>query len=416
MNNKKDNLFSYLKYVITTVFLVLNVIAGQLFGGFGRTSGFVLLTFVVLSAVVFLFENWFKISVTLTIYHIYMLVFAAFCTLSSLWAQDSSLSTLKGERILDIAISMSIFYMIYSERHKDIVNTLFTIMMWSGYLIVAYEIYFYGWSQLMLLLSETVRIHSDFLNANTLGMVVAYSIVINYYLILYRKTPFWQSFPLPFALIVLAGSGSRKAITIVLLGVVLITFFKNFRGGKLFRKFPKILISGIVLLLAFQFLSGLAMFEGVMERLESMLNIFNGNASIDKSTWERLELIKLGWKLFQENPILGVGMDNPRIFSWIVVSKVLYLHNNYMEILSGGGLIGFIVYYWFYGYLFYAYFKYRKGNTELCGICITLLIIRLIIDFGAVSYYDQDTYFWLLIFYLGAKELKSRWNEVMYDR
>lgn len=102
---------------------------------------------------------------------------------------------------------------------------------------------------------------------------------------------------------------------------------------------------------------------------------------------KRLENWKAHIDIFKNNPVKGVGL-------WINVMKmkdyfdkkgmnpkkfyVGHSHNNYLYVLSSGGILGFIVFYFLWGYIFYVLVKsykiYRKRSQNYeSGIAIGLI-------------------------------------------
>ncbi len=89
------------------------------------------------------------------------------------------------------------------------------------------------------------------------------------------------------------------------------------------------------------------------------------------------------------------------------LNKAFYLHNNYAEILAGGGLVGFTVYYFIYVYLFVAFFRYWRYGTTETAVCLTLLVMALIEDYASVTYYAKETYFYLMLSFLETERLRK---------
>ena len=63
---------------------------------------------------------------------------------------------------------------------------------------------------------------------------------------------------------------------------------------------------------------------------------FSGTGG-DSSTIIRMALVDIGWDLFYQSPITGVGVNNPSVFTYFVYGKEITLHNNYIELLAGTG-------------------------------------------------------------------------------
>ena len=71
-----------------------------------------------------------------------------------------------------------------------------------------------------------------------------------------------------------------------------------------------------------------------------------------------------------------------------------YSHCNYVEILANYGIVGFLLYYVPIIRLIYRYVVNIKNRTDDLHIvfCIILLMV-LMIDYGAVEYYGLDCWF-----------------------
>ena len=83
------------------------------------------------------------------------------------------------------------------------------------------------------------------------------------------------------------------------------------------------------------------MFSEVLDRMSNMVEAFTGTGG-DSSTIIRLALVDIGWDLFYQSPITGVGINNPSVYTFFVYGKDnYYLHNNYIELLAGTGVIGY---------------------------------------------------------------------------
>ena len=119
-------------------------------------------------------------------------------------------------------------------------------------------------------------------------------------------------------------------------------------------------------------------------------------------------MVQIGMNLFKQHPFLGVGMDNAKIYTEPAFGVAnYYLHNNYVELLADGGMVGLAVYYSIYAVILVKLWKNRDFTTGEFNIVFLILILRLILDYGMVSYESKNTYFYLLIFYLEYKKRAS---------
>ena len=86
---------------------------------------------------------------------------------------------------------MYVIYICY--RNESTIDTMLKIFMISGYFVIISSIMYYGIDYFVLILKSSEfsisnRLSNDFINANVLGMRAAYSILINIYLFLYKKS------------------------------------------------------------------------------------------------------------------------------------------------------------------------------------------------------------------------------------
>lgn len=98
---------------------------------------------------------------------------------------------------------------------------------------------------------------------------------------------------------------------------------------------------------------------------------------------ERLTHYLLGWKLFLEHPITGIGLCNFKNVSGFYVQ----LHTEYMVQLCEGGIIGFILYASFiYGLLKSALKGIKNKSKEIGFVCIGGLLCILFLGITAWTY------------------------------
>ena len=109
-------------------------------------------------------------------------------------------------------------------------------------------------------------------------------------------------------------------------------------------------------------------------------------------------------KVFEEYPLLGVGIDNALLYN---APNYYYLHSNPFEILADIGLIGFCIYYWIYLLIAYRFFKYRDFSSNEYIISLILLCIFLPMNVAYVTYSDMTTYLFLALFYYESVLLKG---------
>ena len=346
-----------------------------------------------------------KLTIRLQVFHWFALFFAGYCALSSVWALRPSDAIQKGETIFLTAVCTMMTYVYYQD--EDDIWKLLRAVKWTGYIVSVYAILFYGMNQIM----AGSRLNNDFSNVNTIGMAVAVACTIQAHEWIYKKNRWPAVFMIPCGLII-AATQSRKAMLILLLGILGVYIVKKRLGKGMLNHVAKIAGVIIVALVAFVLVYSLPVFEGVRERMDSMIAGILGTGKADRSTLIRLSMIDLGFEWFLKYPIGGVGVGCPHILAAQYLNFNAYLHNNFVELLCGGGVIGFCLYYAIYVYLFVNLLKYRDADRQHFEICFVWLMLMLLMDYGMVSYYSKSQWFYLMIHFLNICCLKKK-SELM---
>lgn len=123
-------------------------------------------------------------------------------------------------------------------------------------------------------------------------------------------------------------------------------------------------------------------------RIENVIYIIKNNENNDDASIRDRERMKLkAVQLYKERPIYGWGMDYFRASKQNNLGY--YSHNNFLELLSGAGIVGFIIYYIKYLYLLLITIKMMNKDKEKRTIwfnCLCFLICMTIIEYWQVTY------------------------------
>lgn len=336
-------------------------------------------------------------------YHKFIAVFTIYILLSTIWGISRQDCITKFSTFVQILVLMSVIYNHYYRF--DNVESLLNVVKWSSYIISIYSIFYYGLDFIIKMATAGTRIENSYTNINTIGMLAAIGIILQIDEILrkHKVTPAIIFCVPSFGMVI--STQSRKALLILVIGVFMVFISRNHKKGRVLKNIigiVLIVVAGIILL---KVLSSVEIFAGINERMKVLLAVFSENGNMGDLSM-RKKLISLGVEIFKKNPIFGIGIGCPHIIAKQKLGYDAYLHNGFVECLAGGGIVGFVIYYFSYVYLIFKLYKYRKYKDSLFSICLILIIIFLFRDYAMVSMYSKVTYFYFMISFLEVRKMQ----------
>lgn len=272
----------------------------------------------------------------------------------------------------------------------------------------------FGWQTMLsgrFLQGSTLRIlgivvHTD---ANSTAIPVAFAAIICF--VLYRNSKIKCLIFETIFLSVIILSASRTSLLIVAVGISCFILYQN--PSKRLRYMSLIVILASVSY--FMVTTVPLLYNSIGYRLESALQAFITGKTDEASLSTRNKLTESGLMYFRMKPINGYGIDN---FKYIVSgtwnNPGYYAHNNFVEILFSGGIVGFVIYYLRYFYLFLmsvinlkSIKNIDKDYIIVVGILI-VCIISLIIERWSVPYFVRIRMIMHIFLLSGCKILKNR--------
>lgn len=321
-----------------------------------------------------------------------LLVIAVF-TLCSLFGMnfDNSLKQL----ITLSQIWLLCVFMYYGLRDSIDMDYISKLFACAGICLFVWTMYIYGIGNFFsMLLSGSVRLGAEVSQENVLGMSAAIiACVCIYNVITFKK--YLYLIPIVLMVVLVAASGSRKAILILPVAFIGTLFLNN---G--FKKLWKTLLFIVIVVPVVTYILSLPAFSMINSRLEGLFDFLN-NQGGDMSAEMRGLMTEYGIKWFFEKPILGYGLNCYKYLAYNVFGSYSYAHNNYIELLVDTGIIGTVFYYSIYIYLLRRLAViFKKSRDRFAGLCIIILAVMLIQDIGVVSYITKTTYVYLGICYI----------------
>lgn len=286
---------------------------------------------------------------------------------------------------------VSIFFIIYNQivTPKFFYQIIKRLFLTSG-LVVIWELFNYRryliqhnetWQYVFTSPNPYYRAQASFVNANYYGLICVFMILIGMYLLFKTHSVKKKLFYL--IIIALNGLGmimtaSRMFIPTLLIGVAVFSFFKSPRLAR-----RSLLVACLVIGLIILNPSWLPRMQSISYGIE-----------------DRLSIWKVGWKIFQLNPLLGKGAFSYRTNYYLFTNKgLMHSHQLLIDILANYGLIGlFLLWDSFIPILRKVNHLRRQTTARLeSGVVISVLLCVLIHSVVDVSIIWLQTSFILLL-------------------
>ncbi|MDD6224245.1 MAG: O-antigen ligase family protein [bacterium] len=320
---------------------------------------------------------------------VYYLLFGGYVFLSYFWAmnKDFALETIYTMVALVVFMIVLSNYIYTKEKLRTVVKYLVLAnVLVSGKILLFY--FFQNGTAASRIISIT-GIHF-----NTVGQVIAFSTLFSVYLYrVYKEKKYLYAIVPQLLAIVLTTS--RKSLLIPIIGMIIVLLLEK-RVSKLL-KYLFLSFTGMVIF----YLINPTLISNILEKLGDLFKYAVGSETTDWSINLRDFFIQTGEEIFKHHPMIGIGVNNFAYYVGTFTSYGIarYSHNNYIELLSCLGIVGFMLYYWLYLYLLVKLRRRASKNNPLHMICFSILITLIIMEWGIVSYTGCMYHMYLLVIY-----------------
>lgn len=387
---------------ITSYILIIYIIALVAFENYAPTTwvaSYTLYLFMFLAIICILLKG----KIKFTYYTIIMLIYGVLLTFSLFWTKDISygLTTLYWYTTCVVMTFFVSNYIDSKEKFYIVINTyivagiVLSLLLYSTYGLDIFNVAAnskYG-----------IRLGGEVGNSNVIGLNLAFSVCFALYLLVnFKNNLVKKVFYITSIFIispVLFLSGSKKALFVLLFGILYIFITHKTDKKIIFRKSKGILLSVTLLYLVYWLLNNVSAFWYIGQRVNEMFATFQGQG-VSSTDLSRINMIKSSIEHFKNAPLLGNGIAHSKVVFGT------YSHNNYVEILMNTGVVGFLIYYSVYLISMYKAYKLSKYEEGLVIILGFILIIFLIIETGLVSYYAR--YYQILLAAISSVLTKGR--------
>lgn len=326
----------------------------------------------------------------------YLLVYClliVFSLFSIKWSIDTryTIGTVK-TMIIILLVVFSIIQYVGDSKEKIIkVFKMYIIfLLYMSFILIFFEKNEPGTS----LYGEAVGLYF-----NSIAHMLAIGCFLSYYIFRKEKKSLYFVFILIFYCVIFL-TGSRKGLLFPIISILGIEiFYRKISFKKIFK------LITIFLVAIFIFTIILNANEKIQKRINDLFLSAIGQDVQDKSIKERRFYRETAKELFKENPLKGIGAGCFAAYmEQINYSHVAYSHNNYLELLSTLGILGFSIYYTNYVIILWISLKNAKKNRNIDIILpLVFIVIFTIFEYGIVSYYRFEYQPIICLFYLMAK-------------
>ncbi len=241
-----------------------------------------------------------------------------------------------------------------------------------------------------LITKKGIAVGWDWGNINNIAQYILFAIPFTFYLISRKRAvPIYITILIVLLSGILITNSRASFIGLAVVAVLMFYFAARYAFNKVFTA-RNILVFTSLAIITTVFLVKSKLLEGVINR-----NFSDGLYINDSG---RLDLFKLGWEAFKENPLLGKGAFTYRLFL-----DFMSTHNWVLDFLSTIGIIGLAA------FLFLTFrqlkFLYKK-KTIFSMLFLVLLIAMLVTNLLDIGYINYR--YWLpLLVGIGIAEKES---------
>ena len=283
-------------------------------------------------------------------------------------------------------INISLFNLIESKKNLLIVLKMFIpIAIFSGLYIIIYS---HGSGADGRLGHGIIRPFADLTQTYTsmeFASWSSYASAICLFFFLTEKKKLYL-LPMIFYWVIILWAGSRKWLVFaLLLHLAMVLFLGNKRST--YTKIKILFVSAIALIILFILVMNVPfLYESIGSR---MINYLSGS---DSSANARENMFSTALIYISHNPWIGYGFNT---FRDVSIFKT-WSESNFTELLFGGGIPLFLIYYCYDVFLM-IYLIRRRHESNIFIFFATIVFLIFVTDFMSVTYQDRLTTFFISI-------------------
>lgn len=340
-------------------------------------------------AVLLFFSKVFMARLKVPLNTIWYILFFFLAELSALWAHSPEDAIISYLRLMMVLLAVGFSITLYVDTTQQ-AERIIKIFVASAFVFSAVQFFFTPVDELLNgFFGSAVGDN----NTNNYGYTVSVCTIVSFYFAYIKNQKSYYFLALFFVVCCFLTS-SRKSLIVTFLGVVLLIALSSKKKNRFFHLFIGLFLAAFFVVLMFE---DEFLYRVIGNRFDSMLTLLiTGYNPKETSMSLRAYFIEFAKILLREKPLLGHGFAN---FLTIIategdVDMGYTTHNNYWEILADLGIVGFLMYYWFYIFIIIklAIRMFRERENTLLPLAMTLIICQFAVEYGLitmVSFYPQ---------------------------
>ncbi len=321
-------------------------------------------------------------KVTIPYNTIWYALFTAYSASSGLWSSYINADMASYFLRMVVIIAMITSVSIYVDKPEDL-ERIIKLYIFSMFAIVMIEfatVPVDEWAE------GSMGSHFSGSNSNGVAFLVFCAELMAFYEFYSRGKKSYILFVVVFLFFVILSS-SRKAMFASVAGPILFVLLSTYKKNYFFNIVAVLTVSALVV---FFIMTDENAYNAIGRRFASMFTFWfeNRDHQVDNSLYMRSYYIELAKRMFAESPLFGKGMGNfAKIIDNVYMLDGVYSHNNFWQILSELGLIGFLIYYSMY---FVIIIRLAKGafinKSRMNMLFLTFMVLLMVLETGLVTY------------------------------
>ena len=316
------------------------------------------------------------------IYTYLTIVFSLFCLMSYFWCYSKPAYKAVFFSIIQ-GVFLCIWISFFAKNRSRVINLFKCFIIAVSYMCIKIILYTRQTGFRYGVAAGTTREAVGW-HFNMACQIAAFAAIVSFFIYHAEKKKIYLV-PILLDMVVIYLGGSRKSLLMPIVGIILIYILEV--DKKHLLRIVKIV--GFVIAIAIVSFLVMRNNEDLVRRMSDLAEGLLTGDSDDGSYNVRMFLLQKARYMFSQKPFFGWGVNS---FGYYFYGSIYnldltgrYAHNNFWELLSCLGIVGFGLYYSKYVYIIVQAFKVRKQSVYI-NLCITIFAVMAIFEYGIVSY------------------------------